>query len=40
MPQAICVNRRKLWDVQDLDKYIEKLKNGNGSMPSNPWDEL
>jgi predicted DNA-binding transcriptional regulator AlpA len=36
MPQPICINRRKVWDVRELDEHFDALKD---QPQANPWDD-
>jgi hypothetical protein len=36
LPKISIIGKRVGYDVQDIDKYIEMLKNGDGS-PSDSW---
>jgi hypothetical protein len=37
MPKSIRINRRKVWDIRDLDDAFDALKD---EPQANPWDDL
>ncbi len=40
MPKPRCIDRRKLWDVKELDSHFEELPRYRSETVDNPWDEV
>ena len=39
MPKPRLIGRRKIWDIQELDRCFDELPQA-GDNDNNPWDEI
>jgi len=40
MPKPRCIDRRRVWDIRQLDEHFDALPQLGDVGDGNPWDEI